>query len=102
MMYMYEKRKNPRNTELLLDLLHIVIGILVVVLAVLAFLNPDANQFLFPFIFFLAALLNGVNGWFKLIDSGRNKRKKISSILLCTIAGGLFLLGILSASSIWR
>lgn len=101
-MYMHEKRKNPRNTELLLDLLHIVIGILVVILAVLAFLNPDANRFLFPFIFFLAALLNGVNGWFKLKESGRDKKKKMGSISLCAIAVGLFLLGILSAFSIWR
>lgn len=101
-MYMHEKRKNPRNTELLLDLLHIVIGILVVILAVLAFVNPDTNRFLFPFIFFLAALLNGVNGWFKLKESGRDKKKKMGSISLCVIAVGLFLLGILSAFSIWR
>lgn len=101
-MYMHEKRKNPRNTELLLDLLHIVIGILVVILAVLTFLNPDANRFLFPFVFFLAAFLNGINGWFRLKESGRDRRKKLGSISLCIIAGCLFLLGIISAFSIWR
>lgn len=101
-MYLHEKRKNPRNTELLLDLLHIVIGILVVILAVLAFLNPEGNRFLFPFIFILAALLNGVNGWFKLKEAGWNKKKKMGGITLCVIAGGLFLLGLLSAYSIWR
>ncbi len=101
-MYGQEKKKNPRNTALMLDLLHIVVGILVVICAVLAFLNPEKNQFLFPLIFCLAALLNGVNGWHKLKISGRDKKKKAGGIALCAIAGILFAVGVLSAVSIWR
>ncbi|MEW4413097.1 DUF6637 family protein [Clostridium sp. AN503] len=101
-MYGQEKKKNPRNTALMLDLLHIVVGVLVVVCAVLAFLNPEKNQFLFPVIFCLAALLHGVNGWHKLQTSGRDKKKKAGGIALCIIAGVLLIVGILSAVSIWR
>ncbi len=37
-----EKKRNPRNAALILDLLHIVIGIFVVICAILAFLDPDS------------------------------------------------------------
>ena len=57
-----EKKRNPRSAALILDLLHIVIGILVVICAILAFLDPEGNSILFPVIFWLAALLNGIVG----------------------------------------
>ena len=38
-----EKKRNPRSAALILDLLHIVIGILVVICAILAFLDPEGN-----------------------------------------------------------
>lgn len=101
-MYVQDKKRSPRNVAFLLDLLHIVVGILVTVCAVLAFLDPERNRFLFPVIFLLAALLNGVNGYHKLKASGRDKKKKAGSIVLCVIAGILFLIGIVSALSIWR
>lgn len=43
-----EKKRNPRSAALILDLLHIVIGILVVICAILAFLDPEGNSILFP------------------------------------------------------
>lgn len=102
MMYVQDKKRSPRNTAFLLDLLHIVVGILVTVCAVLAFLNPEQNRFLFPVIFLLAALLNGVNGRHKMKESGRDKKKKAGGIALCAIAGALFVIGAISALSIWR
>ena len=48
-----EKRRSPRNEVMMLDLLHIAVGILTVICAVLAFLDPENNQFLFPVIFWL-------------------------------------------------
>lgn len=101
-MFIQDKRKNPRNTALFLDLLHIAVGILVVICAVLAFLNPERHQFLFPVIFLLAALLNGVNGWFKWKSGGRDKRRKISFAVSCIIAALLLLAGFLSFAGIWR
>lgn len=75
-MHSQEKKKNPRNTAMMLDMLHIVVGVLVVACTVLAFVNPERNSFLFPVIFWLAALLNGVNGWSRFQNGGRDKRKK--------------------------
>ncbi len=101
-MFVQERRKNPRNTALVIDLLHIAVGILVVICAVLAFLNPEKHQFLFPVIFLLAALLNGVNGWFKWRASGRDRKRKMSAAMSCIIAALLLLVGLVSAASIWR
>ena len=71
-----EKKRNPRSAALILDLLHIVIGILVVICAILAFLDPEGNSILFPVIFWLAALLNGIVGGFRLKMSGHDKKKR--------------------------
>lgn len=97
-----EKKKNPRNAAVILDLLHIVVGILVVICAVMAFLNPDRYQILFPVIFWLAALLSGVNGFARLQSGGRDKRRQAAGILQCLLAAGLFVVGFMSAVSIWR
>lgn len=101
-MLIQEKKRNPRNVAMYLDLLHIAVGILVVICTVFAFLNPERNQFLFPVIFCLAAVLNGVNGWYRLKESGRDKRKKIGGVLLCLSGCVLLAIGIISAISIWR
>ena len=50
-MNLQEKRKKSANIAFALDMLHIVVGILIVIFAVLAFLNPDENRILFPVIF---------------------------------------------------
>lgn len=97
-----EKRRNLRNEAMMLDLMYIVVGILVVICAVLAFLDPEKNQFLFPVIFFLAGLLNGVSGWYRLKNSGRDKKRKLGGAVLLVCAGVLVLIGIASAVSIRR
>lgn len=43
-----EKKRNPRNAALILDLLHIVIGILVVICAILAFWIRRGTVFCSP------------------------------------------------------
>jgi len=98
----HEKKRNPRNTALMLDLLHIAVGVLVVVCVVLAFIDPDRNRFLFPVIFWLAAFLNSVNGWHRIRSSGRDNKKKAGGGLLCAAGALLAAVGILSAVSIWR
>lgn len=101
-MFVQERRKNPRNIAMILDILHIVVGILVVICAVFAFLNPERHQFLFPVIFLLSSLLNGVNGWFKWRESGRDRKRKMNAVFSCAIAALLLLIGLISAVSIWR
>lgn len=97
-----EKKRNHRNEAMMLDLLHIVVGILVVACAVLAFLEPEKNQFLFPVIFWLAGLLNAVSGWYRLKNSGRDKKQKINGAALCVLAVILIGIGAASAVSIRR
>ncbi|MCI8887469.1 MAG: hypothetical protein HFG70_05210 [Hungatella sp.] len=98
----YGKRRSPRNTILMLDWLHIIIGVLVVVMAVIAFIDPEHNMILFPLIFLLAAVLNGVNGIYRYRQSGRDKKKKVLAIGLLLIAVFLLIMTILSGISIWR
>ena len=97
-----EKKRNPRSAALILDLLHIVIGILVVICAILAFLDPEGTSLLFPVIFWLAALLNGIVGGFRLKMSGHDKKKQAGGAVQCLLAVILTILGVLSAISIWR
>ena len=42
-----ERKRNLRNDAMMLDILHIIIGILVVICAVLAFLEPEKINFCF-------------------------------------------------------
>ena len=97
-----EKKRNPRSAARILDLLHIVIGILVVICAILAFLDPEGKSILFPVIFWLAALLNGIVGGFRLKMSGHDKKKQAGGAVQCLLAVILTILGVLSAISIWR
>ena len=49
------KRRKVRSESMALDAMHIIIGIAVVVMAVISFLDTERYMFLFPAIFFLAA-----------------------------------------------
>ena len=50
------KRRKVRSESMALDAMHIIIGIAVVVMAVISFLDTERYMFLFPAIFFLAAV----------------------------------------------
>ncbi len=94
--------RSSRNLGFFLDLLHIVIGVMIVTLAVLSFLNPDNNLALFPVIFMLAAVLNLVNGWVKIRQSGRNRKKQAAGIGVLLFGIVLVTLSAVSALSVWR
>lgn len=96
------RRKSLRNTTLILDWLHIIIGVLVVAMAVIAFIDPENNMILFPMIFFLTAVLNTVNGIYRYRQSGRDKKKKAFALGLLMIAVFLLVMTIISGFSIWR
>lgn len=53
-------------------------------------------------IFWLAALLNGIVGGFRLKMSGHDKKKQAGGAVQCLLAVILTILGVLSAISIWR
>jgi len=86
---------------MIVDILHIVVGILIVTLAVISFLNPEDHMFLFPAIFFLAGMLNLVNGIYKIRLSGREKKKKAAGIAVLMFGFLLIALTVISAVSIW-
>lgn len=96
------RSRSSRNLGYFLDLLHIGIGSIIVILAVLSFVNAENNLVLFPVIFMLAAVLNLVNGWVKIRQSGRDKKKIAGGAGLLLFGVGLVLLSGVSALSIWK
>ena len=96
------KLKNSRNLPMMLDVLHIIVGVAVVILAVLTFINPEGNRILLPFIFLLAGILNGVNGCYRIKESGRDKKRRLAGISILILAVVLLIICVLSAVSMWR
>ena len=94
---MSEKRNNPRKISFILDVLHLIIGVAVVILAIFAFLNPEEHPLFFPLIFFLAAILSLANGASMLMYSGHSKKKKFSAWFHFLLGILLILLGAASA-----
>lgn len=92
---------SPRKLGTILDITHIVIGVLIVSMAFFAFLSPDRYQFLFPLIFLLAAALNLISGCFLLKMYPRMKKKKASAVLYLIVGFLITVLFLVSAVSIW-
>ena len=53
-----EKKRGPKNGAMVLDVLHVALGLMIVILGVLTFLNPENHMLFFPVIFFLGGVLN--------------------------------------------
>lgn len=100
-MYLQEGRRNSRNGSLAVDLLHIGLGIVIVALAVVLFLAPEEHLSLFPAIFFLAGLLNFINGICKFKLRLRQKMRKGAGLLEFLLGLLLFALAGVSGFSIW-
>lgn len=94
--------RSSRNLGFFLDVLHLGLGSIIVILAVISFLNAENNLVLFPVIFMLAAVLNLVNGWVKIRQSGRNKKKIAGGAGLILFGIALVVLSCISAFSIWK
>ena len=101
-MYGQGKKKNPRSATLLMGWVHICIGLLIVILAVIAFLNPEDNRVLLPVIFLLAVILNVFTGVHKYRQSGMDRKKKAAALVQFVLAAVLFAIMAVSAISIWR
>ena len=65
-----QRGRNERRAGVFLDVAHLILGIAIVIFAVLSIINPEGNEMLFPLVFLLAALLNGINGVFELKTCG--------------------------------
>lgn len=97
-----KKRYSPRKLGTILDAAHIAIGICVVVMSIFAFFNPGRYMFLFPIIFFLAAVLNFLTGWFYLRMYPRVRKKKAAGMMYMIIAVVISILCVISAIAIYR
>lgn len=96
-----QRGRGERHAGVFLDMAHLVLGIAIVILAVLSFINPEGNHMLFPLVFLAAAVLNAVSGIFECKTWGRDKKKLRLGMVHLALAAGLVILGILSAVSIW-
>ena len=84
-----------------LDAMHIIIGIAVVVMAVISFLDTERYMFLVPAIFFLAAVLNLVTGKYWLSRTKRERRRRTAGVFEMVFGTTMQLFTFLSAMSIW-
>ncbi len=93
-------RGRPSRT---LDMVHIVIGIIIVVMAVFAFISPTENMVLFPLIFFTAAALKLTCGITAITDARREHERAVRLQGVLQLLAGLVILviGVLSAVSVW-
>ena len=79
-----------------MDVLHLVLGVLVVVLSILAFLSPDRNRILFPAVFFIAAFLHLASGLGQIANAGRDTKKKAAGFGFAVTGLVLVLIGVIS------
>lgn len=96
-----DKRRKVRGTSMALDTMHIVIGIVIVIMASISFINPEEYMGFFPVIFLLASVLNLATGRYKFKRSKRDQRKKAAAIFQMGFGGALVVLAVISAISIW-
>ena len=92
---------SPRKLGTIIDMAHIIIGLLVMIMACFAILRPARYMVLFPVIFFLASVLSLFNSWFLFATYQRNPRKRAAGIMYLVIGLLIFALFVISAISIW-
>lgn len=91
-----------KNMGRRIEVIHILFGIVIVVMAVLAFTDPEENMVLFPLIFLFSAALKLISGFYR-FRQAEHDRKKTTSAAAEIIFGILILgVGIISIVSIWR
>lgn len=83
------------------DVVHVVICICIVILTVLVFLDPAGHMMVYPVIFFLAAVLNGMEAAGKLKRDHKGKNKKIAGMVFVVMTAVLLVLTVISAVSVW-
>lgn len=97
-----QEKNSARSLAFMMNFIHVVLGIVIIVLALISFLRPEDHMLLFPVIFLLASVLQGANGWYNITEGRRAHKKTFWGWALMLIAFILFALSIISAVSIWR
>ena len=52
-----QRGRGERHAGIFLDMAHLILGIAIVILAVLSFINPEGNHMLFPLVFFAGSII---------------------------------------------
>ena len=90
------KRRKVRSESMALDAMHIIIGIAVVVMSVISFLDTERYMFFFP-----VAVLNLATGKYWLSRTKRERRRRTAAVFQMGFGTVLLIFTILSAVSIW-
>lgn len=96
---MTERQKRNKSARFGKDIADIVVGIVIVSLTVLVFLNPESDAVLFPVIFLAGSVWSLENGLDGRIE-GEDRKWCIRSLFLFFSAALLFLMALLSTVSI--
>lgn len=96
-MYIDLSQKKHTKNNLIIEVLNLVLGIAIIVLAIMTFLNTQKYAFLFPVIFLLGAIMNGTTAIKNFL--GANRGMGIVALLV-TIA--LLVIFVASAIVVWR
>lgn len=79
------ENKFQKIIRTILDILNVLLGVGVVVLAVMAFINTDNNKWLFPIIFMMGGVMNLFTG-IKAMMTDRNVTGIISVVAAAVLA----------------
>ena len=91
-MYVNRTKKNPYTKQMVFDVLSAVVGLAVIVVGIVSFIDPEENAWMFPIVF-----LRMTGGY------GRGSgRRKALGIGLFFIAGVLLILSVVGALCLWR
>ncbi len=96
-----QSRREERHLGVFLDGIHLIIGIVIVAMGLLAFVNPRKYIGFFPVVFLLAAVLNGISGIFELKTHKRGNKRKGAGLFHLALCAALAAVGALSAVSLW-
>lgn len=98
---MSDLKFSQRKAGSVVDLVHIVFGIGIVVMAAFAIFRPDRYKKLFPLIFLFAAIIYFITAWY-VYSSAKINRKKHTGWYVYLIIGILAAgLAVISGISIW-
>jgi putative membrane protein len=75
-----KKKKKSGNLDFVMDILHMIIGVVIVILSVIAFLSPEEHLLFFPVIFVLAAVIHFML-WFRKYTEAEGIKKKLASFI---------------------
>lgn len=96
-MYIDLSQKKHTRNNLIIEIINVILGIAIITLAILTFLNTTEYAFLFPVIFLLGAIMNGATATKDFLGSNRGM-----GIVASIVTVLFFVIFIVSAVVVWR